>query len=95
MNFIKGQSKGAFEMGCELDLLATDIDLLPTIIQDLIDALDLDSMNHTKDECLHIGLESERIYNTLMLIQRTLYRYQDDRKALWEEYKKLQPKETA
>lgn len=95
MTFIKEQSKGAFEMGCELDDLATDIDLLPTIIQDLVDALDLDSMNHTKEECFYIGLQSERIYNTLMLIQRTLYRYQNDRKALWEEYKKLQPKETA
>ena len=52
-------------------------------------------MNHTKEECYYIGLQSERIYNTLMLIQRTLYRYQNDRKALWEEYKKLQPKETA
>ena len=95
MKHINEQRKGTFEMICELDNLAVDLDLLPTIIQDLVEALDLDQKDHTKDECLHIGMNSDRIYNTLVMVQRTLFRYKNDRDALWKEYQKLQPKETA
>ena len=87
-------SKEVFEMFCKFEELTVDLDLLPTIIQDLIDALDLDQKEHTKEECFSIGMNAGRIYNTLMLIQRTLYRYKNDRDSLCEEFKKLQATES-
>ena len=91
---MKEQSKGAYMMYCELDQLATDVDLIPTAMQLCIDALGLDQANHTQEECFEIGLHANEIYEVLILAQRTIHRYKEDREKLWEEYKKLKPETT-
>ena len=88
------QSKGAFEMYCDMEDLAIDLNLLPTTMQLCIESLGLDNTNHTKDECLYIGLRSDTIYDVLTLAQRTIQRFKEDRERLYEEYKKLKPETT-
>ena len=94
MTFIKEQSKGAYEMYCEIENITDDLTLLPGVIQNLIEALGLDQKEHTKDEIIAIGLASNRIYETLMLVQKSLFRMEEDRLNLWKEYEKLKPETT-
>ena len=91
MMFVKEQSQGAYEMYCEIENMTDDLTLLPSVIQNLVEALGLDQKEHTKDECIAIGLAAGRIYETLALVQKSLYRMEQDRLNLWKEYEKLKP----
>lgn len=87
------QSKGAYQMYCEIEDLRTNLELMPSVIQLLVEKYNLDQENLTDEEKLDLSRANHDIYDVLALVQNTIFRFKQDMDDLWEKYKEL-PSET-
>ncbi len=67
------QEKTALEVKHEYEMALTELDTLPTILQLLIDRYDLDSTEHTEQQCLELGNAHDEFNKVLTMVQRRLY----------------------
>ena len=87
------QSKGAYQMYCEIEDLRTNLELMPSVIQLLVEKYNLDQENLTNEEKFDLSRANHDIYDVLALVQNTIFRFKQDMDDLWEKYKEL-PSET-
>ena len=87
------QSKGAYQMYCEIEDLRTNLELMPSVIQLLVEKYNLDQENLTEEEKIDLSRANHDIYDVLALVQNTIFRFKQDMDDLWEKYKEL-PSET-
>ena len=90
---MENQSKGAYQMYCEIEDLRTNLELMPSVIQLLVEKYHLDQANLTDEEKFDLSRANHDIYDVLALVQNTIFRFKQDMDDLWEKYKEL-PHET-